>query len=124
MDETVIVGAGLEPFDNGIFSHGSDSAYPPDRSHALFPSGLSIEWSNSSVDHEVMASALRNMTATIHAAALADGQNVSHAVEYMNYALYGTPLEDLYGGNVGRLREIRAAIDPNNVMGLTGGWRF
>jgi hypothetical protein len=124
LDETVILGAGLEPFDNGIFSHGSDSAYPPDRSHALFPSGLSIEWSNPSVDHEVMASALRNMSATIHAAALADGQNVSDAVAYMNYALYGTPLEDLYGGNVGRLREIRAAIDPNNVMGLTGGWRF
>ena len=71
-----------------------------------------------------MASALRNMSATIHAAALADGQDVSDAVAYMNYALYGTPLEDLYGGNVGRLREIRAAIDPNNVMGLTGGWRF
>ena len=71
-----------------------------------------------------MASALRNMTATIRATALEDGQNVTEAAAYMNYALYGTPLEDLYGGNVGRLREIRTAIDPNNVMGLTGGWRF
>ena len=71
-----------------------------------------------------MASALRNISAIIYDTALADGQNVSHAAVYVNYALYGTPLEDMYGGNVGRLREIRAAIDPNNVMGLTGGWRF
>jgi hypothetical protein len=71
-----------------------------------------------------MASALRNISGTIHATALADGQNVSHAAVYVNYALYGTPLEDIYGGNVGRLREIRAAIDPDDVMGLTGGWKF
>jgi Berberine and berberine like len=71
-----------------------------------------------------MASALRNMSGTIHATALADGQNVSHAAIYVNYALYGTPLKDMYGGNVGRLREIRATIDPDDVMGLSGGWKF
>ena len=72
----------------------------------------------------MVASALRNISGIIHAAALADGQNVSHAAVYVNYALYGTPLKDMYGGNVGRLREIRAVIDPDDVMGLTGGWKF
>ena len=71
-----------------------------------------------------MAFALRNMSGTIHAAALADGQNVSHAAVYVNYALFGTPLKEIYGGNVERLRKIRAAIDPEDVMGLTGGWKF
>ena len=71
-----------------------------------------------------MAFALRNMSGTIQAAALADGQNVSHAAVYVNYALFGTPLKDMYGGNVERLRKIRAAIDPDDVMGLTGGWKF
>jgi Berberine and berberine like len=71
-----------------------------------------------------MASALRNMSATIHATALEDGQNVSDAAAYMNYALYGTPSKDIYGGNLERLRMIRAAIDPDGVMGLTGGWKF
>ena len=71
-----------------------------------------------------MASALRNMTATIRATALEDGQNVSDAAVYMNYALYGTPLKDIYGVNLERLREIRATIDPDSVMGLTGGWKF
>jgi hypothetical protein len=68
--------------------------------------------------------ALRSISETIKAVALADGQNVSHAAKYVNYALFGTPREDIYGGNLERLREIRAAIDLKDVMGLTGGWKF
>ena len=69
-----------------------------------------------------MAFALRNFADAIRDAALADGQSVSH--KYVNYALFGTPLEDMYGGNVERLRMIRATIDPNDVMSLAGGWKF
>jgi hypothetical protein len=61
---------------------------------------------------------------SVRSVALKDGQSVSHAAIYPNYALFGTPLEDMYGGNVERLRRIRAMIDPGDVMGLTGGWRF
>ena len=113
----------FENFDKDFLSHGSDSAYPPDRSHAVFPTFLSIVWTNSSLD-ETMASALRQISHTAHAAALADGQNVSHAAKYVNYALFGTQLEDMYGENVERLRTIKAAIDPDDVMGLAGGWKF
>ena len=67
---------------------------------------------------------LRNFSETAKAVAIADGQNVSHAAKYVNYALFGTPLEDIYGGNLEKLRKIRAAIDPEDVMGLTGGWKF
>ncbi|KAN0115766.1 hypothetical protein V8E52_006578 [Russula decolorans] len=113
----------LEPFDSGLFTHGSGSAYPPDRSHAILPSNVILQWSDTSLD-ESMASVLRHISGTIHAAALADGQNVSHAAKYVNYALFEIPLEDIYGGNVERLRKIRAAIDPEDVMGLAGGWKF
>jgi hypothetical protein len=123
LDKNAILSATLEPFGRDLFSHGSGSAYPPDRSHAIFPSVLNIEWSNSSLD-ETMAFALRNISRTIRAVALAEGQNVSHAAKYVNYALFGTPLKDIYGGNVERLRKIRAAIDPEDVMGLAGGWKF
>ncbi|KAF8486369.1 FAD dependent oxidoreductase [Russula ochroleuca] len=123
LDKNVTLGATLEPFDKGLFSHGSDSAYPPDRSYAVFPTDISLLWSNASLD-EMMAFALRNISDTIHEAALTDGQNVRHAAVYMNYALFGTPLEDMYGGNVERLRKIRVAIDPDDVMGLAGGWKF
>lgn len=71
-----------------------------------------------------MASTLRHISDAIRAAALADGQNVSCAAKYVNYALFGTPLEEIYGGNVERLRMIKAAIDPEDVMGLAGGWKF
>jgi len=113
----------LEPFDEDYFSYGSDSAYPPDRSQALFPAFITLQWVDASLDDK-MPSVVRKISETIRAVALADGQNVSHAAKYMNYATFGTPLEDMYGGNVERLRKIRAAIDPGNVMGLTGGWRF
>jgi hypothetical protein len=89
----------VETFDEGLFSYGNDSAYPPDRSHAVFPSILTVEWSNSSLD-DTMAFALRNFADAIRDAALADGQDVSHAAKYVNYALFGTPLEDIYGGNL------------------------
>lgn len=122
-DEHLVLTSILEPFDKGIFSYGSDSAYPPDRSQVVSPSAVIASWSNASLD-DTMASALRNISDTIHSAALADGQKVSHAAKYPNYALFGTSLEHMYGGNVEKLRKIRAAIDPDGVMGLTGGWKF
>ena len=113
----------LEPFDSGLFSHGSPSAYPPDRSRAVFPSVLIIAWSNASLD-KTMADLLRDGAKTIHDVAIADGQNLSHAAVYVNYALFDTPLEDMYGGNLARLRSIKAKIDPDRVMDLAGGFKF
>ena len=123
LDKNVTLAVVLEPFDKGLFSHGSDSAFPPDRSHVILPTVLDVLWSNASLD-ETMAFALRSISNSIHAAALADGQNVSHAAVYPNYALFDTPLEDIYGENVERLRQIRAVIDPKDVMGLAGGWKL
>ena len=71
-----------------------------------------------------MADALREGAKTIHGVALADGQDLSHAAMYVNYALFDTPLEDIYGGNLPRLRNIKAKIDPERVMDLAGGWKF
>ena len=122
-DKNVTVVSVMETYDKDLFSYGADSAYPPDRSQAVFPSAVAVEWSNSSLG-DTMASALRNFADAIRDAALADGQNVSHAAKYPNYALFSTPLEDMYGRNVERLRKIRAAIDPDDVIGLTGGWKF
>ena len=113
----------MEPFDDNLFSHGNGSAYPPDRSRAIFPSLLVLTWSDASLD-ETMADTLRQISEAVHVAALADGQNVSRAAVYVNYALFGTPLEDMYGRNVKRLHEIKAKIDPGDVMGLAGGFKF
>ncbi|KAI0262278.1 hypothetical protein BGY98DRAFT_1050305 [Russula aff. rugulosa BPL654] len=122
-DQNATVVSTFEPFGKDMFSYGTGSAYPPDRSQAIYPSALTVQWSNPSLDNTA-AVALRSISETIKAVALADGQNVSHAAKYVNYALFGTPLEDIYGGNLERLRKIRAAIDPGDVMGLAGGWKF
>ncbi|KAF8269916.1 hypothetical protein EI94DRAFT_1572930, partial [Lactarius quietus] len=53
-----------------------------------------------------------------------DGQNVSQAAVYVNYALFDTPLKDIFGRNLPRLRKIRDYIDPEDVMGLAGGFKF
>jgi hypothetical protein len=53
-----------------------------------------------------------------------EGQDVANAPLYPNYALADTPLEAMYGENLGALRAIKAVVDPGNVMGLTGGWKF
>ena len=123
LDSTALVNSAFEPFDSGLFSHGSPSAYPPDRSRAVFPSVLINTWSNASLD-KTMADLLRDGAKTIRDVAIADGQDLSHAAVYVNYALFDTPLEDMYGGNLARLRRIKAKIDPEGVMDLAGGFKF
>jgi hypothetical protein len=49
---------------------------------------------------------------------------LENAAHYANYALLGTPLEEMYGGNVVRLREIRRKYDRDGTMALAGGWKF
>jgi FAD/FMN-containing dehydrogenase len=33
-------------------------------------------------------------------------------------------LQEIYGDNLPRLRDIKQKYDPEGVMDLTGGWRF
>ncbi|KAJ6529113.1 FAD dependent oxidoreductase [Mycena vulgaris] len=56
--------------------------------------------------------------------ALAVAEGVLGSNKYTNYAMYDTPLSDIYGQNVPRLQSIKKAVDPQNVMGLAGGFKF
>ena len=89
LGSTVLVAVGPEPFDRGLFSHGSPSTYPPDRSRAVFPSVINIEWSDASLDN-MMADILRDGAKTIRGVALADGQDLLNGAVYVNYALFDT----------------------------------
>ncbi len=60
----------------------------------------------------------------ITAAAVADGQAIEDVALYPNYALFDTPLERIFGGNVERLKVIKARVDPDDVMGLAGGFKL
>jgi len=71
-----------------------------------------------------MVDALRTSAATLVEAGIKDGQDLANAAPYVNYALFGTPLERMYGDNLERLGEIRKKYDPRDVMLLAGGWKF
>jgi len=71
-----------------------------------------------------MADTMRTSAATLVEAGIHDGQNLTDAAPYVNYAFLGTPVESMYGDNSERLRVIRRRYDPGDVMGLTGGWKF
>ena len=123
LDPNVTIALTYEPFLKNVYSHGSESAYPPDRSHALFPTSITFTYTNASLD-ETVIKAVRSYSDIVTAAAVADGQNLTHAAVYPNYSSFDTPLEDIYGANLPRLHAIKKAVDPNNVMGLAGGFKL
>ena len=122
-DKDTVITFNIEPFEPDIFTHGAPSAYPPDRSSTTLPSGVFIAWKDKDLD-QYMYDSIRNLSASILETAVKDGQDVKDAAPYTNYAIYGTPLEKMYGKNVERMREIKEKYDPFRVMDLTGGFKF
>ena len=89
----------------------------------MTPVNIDIGWSSSAQDaavHDISKAAAADLRAT----ALTLGATVDEAFQYANYALGDTPLEEIYGDNVARLREIKEKYDSTNVMGLAGGFKF
>ncbi|KAF8968757.1 FAD dependent oxidoreductase [Flammula alnicola] len=115
----------IEIFLPSIYSHNSDkTAFPPVRNIPFKPFNIAYSWNSSKFDPDFHKAAV-DSAAHIHKAALAEGQTqLVHAPHYPNYAVTGTPLADMYGRNLPALRALKARVDPNNVMGLAGGWKF
>lgn len=106
-----------------MLSKGPDSAFPPSRSVAYRPTNIYYAYTDPLFD-STFHDALIETASTIRAAAVAEGQDVEDAPIYGNYALYDEDLEGIYGDNLARLREIKAVVDPDNVMALAGGFKF
>ncbi|KAF9531543.1 FAD-binding domain-containing protein [Crepidotus variabilis] len=115
----------IEPFLSSAYGQSaSTSAYPSTRGSTILPLNLYFAWllpTSDSVFHD----AIKESASTIAAAAITQGQNaVSSNVVYPNYATWDTPLEKVYGANLPRLEAIKASVDPQNIMGLAGGFKF
>jgi hypothetical protein len=124
-DKDAVFAVEFGPFESDIFTHGGPSAYPPDRSRVAIQSVLFVRWNDESLDKDkYVYNGLRSARASIIEAGIMDGQDLKNVENYPNLALNGTPLEEMYGNNVGRLREIRKKYDPFHVMGLTGGFKI
>ncbi|KAJ7029882.1 FAD-binding domain-containing protein [Mycena alexandri] len=114
----------VEPFFPNIYTHNtSPTAFPFTRTPPTIPLNLQFTWTSPSSD-SIAHAAMRESADYLTQVAVQTGQAVAQAPLYPNYALFGTPLERLYGSNLPRLRAIKARVDPHNIMGLAGGWRF
>ncbi|KAH9054940.1 FAD dependent oxidoreductase [Lactarius vividus] len=100
LDPNVAVAVTLEPFLKDVFSHWSHLCIPT----RPFTRSLSYCFS------PMRSPRLR----------LRMGKMFRTAAVYPNYALFDTPLEEIYGANLPRLHGIKKAIDPKDVMGLAG----
>ncbi|KIM37011.1 hypothetical protein M413DRAFT_423817 [Hebeloma cylindrosporum] len=113
-----------EPFLPSIYSHNKDStAFPPVRSKGFLPVNIFYSWTNRAFDEEFYKAARASATALSNAAK-AEGQSVLGLPVYPNYAMFDTPLENMYGSNLPTLRSLKSQVDPQNVMALAGGWKF
>ncbi|KAF8869587.1 hypothetical protein CPB84DRAFT_1803858 [Gymnopilus junonius] len=111
----------VEPFLPNILSHGSPSAYPPDRSIAFSPFPIYLSWKDPKYDAELQE-IMKKVTQEVQDAA--DKYGIMTGPRYPNYAISGTPLEEMYGKNVEKLKEVKAKVDPSNLMGHAGGFKF
>ncbi|KAG6908218.1 hypothetical protein DXG01_005690 [Tephrocybe rancida] len=120
-----LVSYDVEPFLPSLFTHTtkSSSAYPPSRTRGLSPFNIYYAWVLDSFD-DTFHEAVKQSAAHIEAVANAEGQDVAGLPLYPNYAIFDTPLEDLYGHNVWALQTLKAFVDPTNIMGLAGGFKL
>jgi hypothetical protein len=116
----------IEPYFRTYFDKSKGGAYPHIASGTpLFPMRIQFGW-QLSLNDDFFMKEIKSATDGLLQAALDDGQDIGDMkqIRYPNYALDSTPLSEIYGDNVARLKTIRQAWDPENVMYLTGGFKF
>ena len=113
----------VEPFLPTILTHGPPTAYPPDRKTAFSPFPIYMSWDPEKPEKDAeLLKAMKMMSKRLQEAAEKEGIEVGP--KYPNYAISGTPLEEMYGQNIERLKKTKARIDPKNIMGHAGGFKF
>ncbi|PBK85365.1 FAD-binding domain-containing protein [Armillaria gallica] len=116
LDSTKIITYYLEPFLPTLFKHAAEgsSAYPGLRERLVLPTQISLGWVLESED-SVFYDAAREMTQKL---------GMAGAPRYPNYAIFGTPVVDMYGEEgLKRMVTTKERVDPDGVMQLTGGFK-
>jgi len=116
----------LEPYVSTFLNHAQDGAYPHSSStNPLLPLLIAFIWDRED-DDVIFVDEIKSTYDKVFQIAIDDGQNVNplKQIHYPNYASEHLSLSQLYGSNLERLRNIRKSWDKNNVMYLTGGYKF
>jgi hypothetical protein len=119
----------IEPFLQSYLSHAnSPSAFPPPsaRQPGKAPNPLLVlfGWENATYDDEFIASNRETINRLAVVAKEEGSLLTDPPALYGNYVDAETPLVDIYGENLPILQELQAKIDPTNIMGLAGGFKF
>ena len=116
----VFIDYDIEPFLKTYGQYATDSAYPHDKSP--LPLNLYFTWLDPSED-TFWRTALQTSVNTLAKVAKTEGIFDASAPAYPNYALSTYSGVQVYGAqNDARLKAIKASVDPNGVMDLTGGF--
>ncbi|KAL1713972.1 hypothetical protein EV715DRAFT_276935 [Schizophyllum commune] len=115
----------LEPFVPDYLSHAPEnsSAFPPSRKTRILPTAIAVGWTSPSLDAKGMQVTKDLGEALSAYASDVDGQDLSGYYIYPNYALADVRVEDMYGENLEKMREVRERVDPNRLMALAGGFK-
>ena len=120
-----LVSYDIEIFLPSIYSHNSHkTAFPPERNVPFQPFNIALEWSYSEFDSDFHEAAVPSQARLIKGQAALGQKEVANVPYYPNYAISGTPLAKMYGANIPALMALKKRVDPTNVMGLAGGWKF
>lgn len=98
----------IEPFLN--YSQFAKDAAWPHKNNAL-PLNLYFSWTDAGKD-EFWKEAMLESSRVIADTARDEGQDLGELLLYPNYAMSRNPVEALYGGNEGRIEELRRRYDP------------
>ncbi|TEB23037.1 FAD-binding domain-containing protein [Coprinellus micaceus] len=113
-----------EPFLPTILSHNAhDTAYPFTRDAPYTPFGIFLAWGDPSQD-TAMKGVIEKISEDLEKKLVEEGfKDVPTSPLYTNYALWDAPLERIYGTNLPKLQDIKGRVDPEDVMGLAGGFK-
>ncbi|KAG6380802.1 hypothetical protein JVT61DRAFT_5186 [Boletus reticuloceps] len=110
-----------EPILPSVYNQAtSPSAWPGSRKSPFSPLSIVFGWSGDGSTDDVIVKGIKESAANL----LANTPITERLSLYGNYAIGDTSLEAIYGVNVGKLMEIKKQVDPENVMGLAGGFKF
>jgi hypothetical protein len=71
-----------------------------------------------------MHDAIHRTGAFLRELAIAEGQLTKDVALHPNYAVFDKPLDSMFGSNVESLIWLSKKFDPNDVIGLAGGFKF
>ncbi|KAF9031935.1 hypothetical protein BJ165DRAFT_1535284 [Panaeolus papilionaceus] len=116
-----------QTFESDMLSHTNlPSAFPWIRDQVYIPVTLFASWLSPSSDGFIH-SELKACAQRIRDLVVRDGQNIpADAPLYSNYAPQDADLRAIFGPepNMDRLRAVKRRIDPEDVMGLAGGFKI